>query len=193
VKIFALSFLLPVFFGAVSAFGQKTIRQVDFQNFTYTALCGAEKEIDAVPVKATDGTIKNARLVDGIYQAIDENLPMYFDVEKPLYGDLTGDGKEEAVIRAQCSNGGTGQPTEGFIYTMRGGKPFLLARLESGDRGHLGIVGVKIQGKNLIVTRNDPQGASDCCATHTLTFVLKWDGKKFAYVGKSVRRKIIFL
>lgn len=186
------SILFLICFCTVSAFAQKNIRGVDFQNFTYRALCGAEDEKDAAEIKAVGGTIKNARLVDGVYRTIDENLPMYFDVHRPIYADLTGDGKEEAVIKAECNNGGTGQPTEGFIYTMRGGKPFLLARLESGDRGHYGIVDLKIKDGNLIVTRNDPQGGSDCCATHTLASTLRWNGKKFIVRGKPVRRKIIF-
>lgn len=188
--VLIVSVILCVF--VISSPAQKSIRQVDFQNFTYRVLCGVEDAKDATRIKTIGGTIKNAKLVDGIYQWIDEKLPMYFDIHKPIYGDLTGDGKEEAVIKAECNNGGTGQPTEGFIYTLKAGKPFLLARLESGDRGHYGIVEIKIRNKNLIVTRNDPRGGSDCCATHTLTSTLRWNGRKFAAVGKPVRRKIIF-
>ena len=191
-KNFTAFVLLFMSFSAVSVFAQRNIRRVNFQNFTYRALCGAENEKDATKIKVKNGTIKNAKLVDGVYQWIDESLPMYFDVNKPLYGDLTGDGKEEAVIEAQCNNGGTGQPTEGFIYTLKNGRPFLLARLESGDRGFNGIVDIKIRVGNLVVTRNEREGASDCCATHTLTKTLKWNGKKFIVIGKPIRRKIKF-
>lgn len=174
-----------------SAFSQTNIRRVDFKNFTYFALCGASAEKDAWKATVKKATIKNTKLIGDVYKPIDENLPAYFDIGKIIYGDLTGDEREEAVITSDCNTGGTGQFTEGYIYTLKGGKPVLLSRIVGGDRGFGGLVNVRINRRFLFVERNDEEGAANCCATHTLTTKFRWNGKKFVAVGKPLRKKIV--
>lgn len=170
---------------------QTDIRKIDFQNFTYQPFCAGDETNDVyATIKVTGGTIKNVKLVGDEYQQIDENLPNYFDVEKPIYGDIDGDGKDEAIITSVCNTGGTGQFDEGYIYTLKKGKPVLLTRFQGGDRGFGGIVSVKFEKGSLVVERNDSVGGANCCAEFTLTDHYKWNGGKLVAVGKSVRREL---
>ncbi len=158
---------------------QREIRSVDFRDFTYNAYCG-----DSPPEgKTVEVTVKN-----GKYESGGESFPSYFEIVVDAYGDLDGDGKEEAAVSSLCNTGGTGQFSEGYIYTMKNGKPALLAHFEGGDRGYGGLQSVKIKNGFLFVERND--GAANCCAEETLTTKHRWNGRKLVEVGSPVRRKL---
>ncbi len=158
---------------------QGEIRLVDFRNFTYNAYCG-----DAPPEgKTVEVTVKN-----GKYEASGENFPSYFEIAVDAYGDIDGDGKEEAAVSSLCNTGGTGQFSEGYIYTVKNGKPVLLTHFEGGDRGYEGLQSVKIKNGFLFVERND--GTANCCADKTLTTKYRWNGKKLVEIGKPVSRRL---
>src|SRR5687768_15295423 len=101
-----------------SAQASADIRRVDFRNFAYKAGIGGEA----------------ASVVDGTFHRDDEDDRLYFEVVDVDYGDLTGDGREEAVVTTLENTGGTGQFTDGLIFTMRDGKPNLLGAVGVGDR-----------------------------------------------------------
>lgn len=114
-----------------------------------------------------------------------------------VYGDLTGDGIEEAVVVTNC---GSMHPVEqAFIFTMRNGKPVLLTRLEQGDRATGGIVssflcegcsdGITIQDGLLIVERMWGRGA--CCPDYTETKTYRWMGRSLVQVRPPQRRKFV--
>ena len=109
------------------------IRKVDFLNFTYHAsLCSQEygsKGIGKI-VRVRNGEFKNKH----VYFAVAEN--------KIIYADLTGDGREEAIVPVDC-----GAITANFsrsevnIYTIQAGHTTLLAatndrELERDYRAH---------------------------------------------------------
>lgn len=159
---------------------QREIRSVDFKDFTYNAYCG-----DSPP----DGETTKVTVKNGKSEAGDgENFPSHFEVAVDAYGDLDGDGKEEAAVSSLCNTGGTGQFSEGYIYTMKNGKPVLLTHFEGGDRGYEGLQSVKIKNGFLLVERND--GKANCCADETLTTKYRWNGKKLVEVGKPISRKL---
>lgn len=160
---------------------QRAIRLVDFENFTYHAYCeGPPSDGD----ETTAVTVKN-----GKYETnSDDDFPRYFEIAVDAYGDLDGDGKEEAAVSSLCNTGGTGQFTEGYIYTMKNGKPVLLTRFEGGDRGFGGLQTVNIKNGFLFVERND--GEANCCADKTLTTKYRWDGKKMVEVGRPISRRL---
>jgi hypothetical protein len=171
-KIFVLFGLMFAF--AFSANAQSDIRKVDFRNFTYE-------------IESLDGEAKEKVTVeDGHYSRDTEDEKYYFSVEDVVYGDLDGDGKEEAAVGIIVNTGGTGQFSSGLIYTMRGGKATLLTTFEGGDRAYGGIVGAKIVNQTLIVERNAPgEFGAACCAEFIETTRYKWNGAKLVQVGET--------
>jgi hypothetical protein len=57
------------------------------------------------------------------------------------YGDLTGDGNEDAAVQVLCRLGPAASAswTDVFIYSLRKGRAELVARVGSGEKAHGGI------------------------------------------------------
>lgn len=159
---------------ALAAAGRHAIRRVDFRNFTYPDACVGE-----------------AHVVDGQFSEEIEGSPFrwWFSVAGVVYGDLTGDGEEEAVVLTLCNGGGSGVYSSGTVYTMREGKPVPIVDLPVGDRADGGIEGVEIQNGLLVLTRNDGNGAM-CCPEFTVTLTYRVVGNQLVEAAPPVRRKI---
>ena len=165
--------LAATILAAVSAAG---IRTVDFNNFTYPA--------DLLNGSGARGTLT---LRNGTFAF--EDKANYVKVEcghrKVVYGDLTGDGQDEAVVTLWCSTGGTGFFTEAYVYAMQNGHAKLLTSLAGGDRGDQGIYRVSIANQQLMIVRGDvTEGV--CCPDRFTETAYKWNGKSFVVQG--VRR-----
>ncbi len=176
-KLFILFSLMFTF--VLSANAQNDIRKVDFRNFTYD-------------IQSLDGENKSKVTVeDGNYSRMSEDDKYYFSVADVVYGDLDGDGKEEAAVGIIENTGGTGQFSSGLIFTMRGGKPVVLTTFAGGDRAYGGIAGANITGGILTVERNAPGdlGAA-CCAEFIETTRYKWNGKQLVQVGKTESKEL---
>lgn len=100
------------------------IRQVDFLNFTYhSSLCSQEF--------VRDGIGKTVRVRRGEFK----NKDVYFGVDKRMvYGDVTGDGREDAVVSIGCAermaNFGF---SEIYLYAIQAGRATLLAEINDKD------------------------------------------------------------
>jgi hypothetical protein len=174
-KLFILLSLAIAFVFTVNA--QNDIRKVDFKNFTYDVDVFEKKE---------KLTLKN-----GEFDRNTEDDKLFFTVEVEGYGDIDGDGKEEAVVTTMMNTGGTGNFSSGIIFTMKGGKPVILTEFEGGDRAYGGLVSAKIVEKELIVVRNDPgETGGACCAEFHITSKYKWNGKGLVQVGKDIKREL---
>ena len=107
------------------------------------------------------------------------------------YGDVDGDGKDEAVVSSNCNSGGTGQFSEGFVYTLKSGKPVLIGRIEGGDRAYGGIREITIAEGIVTVDRNDPgEFGAACCAEAAIKTNYKWNGKTLVESGKPETREL---
>jgi hypothetical protein len=101
------------------------IRKVDFLNFTYhSTLCSQEygrKGIGKI-VRVRKGEFKNKN----VYFAVADN--------KIIYADVTGDGREDAIVPAECGaiNANFALP-EFYIYTIQDGRTTLLAEINHKD------------------------------------------------------------
>ena len=136
---------------ATVALSQSDVHSVDFKNFTYEPSCAGETP---TKVRVKNGEYSKETKQDGYTDRFD------FQVLAIEYGDVTGDGKDEAVILSNCNTGGTGQFSEGFVYTIRAGKPSLLARVPGGDRADGGLRSITVDGGDLVVEFNDPEKAA---------------------------------
>ncbi|MES1242996.1 MAG: hypothetical protein ABUT39_15375 [Acidobacteriota bacterium] len=159
------------------------IHKVDFRNFTYRPSCADFESSEAnVPVQIAGGKLegKPGSALEGIF----------FDVEEVIYGDLDGDGSDEAVVRTNCNTGGTGQFDEGFVYGMKDGKPVLLGRIPGGDRASGGVRCVRFESGALKVDRvgNDSGAARGVDFVDTETWKLQAGG--LAEAGQPSRRRL---
>lgn len=162
---------------AVAASGQ--IRNVDFRNFTYSVLALSGEDREKITVK------------DGNYSRMEEEDRSYFAVTDVVYGDLTGDGAEEAVVGVVLNTGGTGNFSSGIIFTMKAGKPVVLTEFEGGDRADGGLVGASIENGILTVKRNAPGPSSGACCPEFIDATrYKWNGSRLVEFGKTVRTEI---
>jgi hypothetical protein len=143
---------------------------VDFQNFTYRSEC----------------TDKDVQVRDGEFEEeVPDGQDHLLDVDLPLYGDLDGDGQEEAVIRAFCSPVRTSWV---LIYGLRDGKPVLLDQDGPGYGAMGGIRDVKIENGLLRIETlwTDDGSTANPKAIDTTDHRLQ-DGK-LVEVGETTRR-----
>jgi hypothetical protein len=111
--------------------------------FTVAALlCASGSEQRTYEAVGKD--IQKVDLVPIVYQEarkdFDSGVIHIFNLEIS-FGDLSGDGNEEAVVTVFCR----GAPMSSlvwddfYLYALRDGKPTLIYKGESGDRAHGGI------------------------------------------------------
>lgn len=155
------------------------IRSVDFSNFTYSwdGNLGDPKQTF---------TLKNGELPatrDG-RGMIDEMGVFFSDVK---YGDVTGDGFEEAFVFLSLQTGGSSIPGVLYIYTWQNNRPVLLWSRSTGDRADGGFRDAYAENGNLVVELNSSEGKlGDCCATKFERTKYKWNGKEFREKRKEI-------
>jgi hypothetical protein len=177
--VLALVFVVAA---VVVVFSQNDIRRIDFKNFTYRAHCISDTAQD---VTVKDGEFSEEKQEDGYVDRF------YFKVFDINYGDLNGDGRDEAIVLTVCNTGGTGNFSEGFIFGMKAAKPTLLARIPGGDRAYGGLRKTRVENGLLVVESNDPgpEGGS-CCPQIIVTTKYKLTGNRIVQSGKETRRDI---
>ncbi len=174
--------VVVLLFAAASAFTQSDIRKVDFQNFTYEPSCAGE---ETTKVKVASGEFSEEKKVDEYTERF------FFKVLNIIHGDLNGDKAEEAVILSVCNTGGTGNLTEGFIFSMKRGKPTLVARIPGGDRADGGLRKAWIENGLLVIESNDSEQARGaCCPGGTITQKVRLSGGKLLNVGQPIVRDL---
>jgi hypothetical protein len=141
------------------------IEAIDFENYTYTL----------------DG--QSYKLIGGYYARGAAPNPQWElrVAEAPYYGDLTGDGRNEAVV--VLSHGAVGGPhtVEARVYTLRDGRAALLSTFAvedalSCDLDHY----VDLDDGKLRIER--VYGRAARC-DHNEVREYRWDGAKFMPVG----------
>jgi hypothetical protein len=171
----------------------RSIRSVDFRNFSYPSLPTNKCSMSRVRVRnGTYGSIKNFtrdRTPEGGCWAVDVGL-----IE---YGDVTGDGREEALVVLYAEVGGTSSSSDVFIYTLKNAKPVLLWKFATGDRAEGGLrriyakngqLVVELAGKNKIIGGDlyAPDGTSTgaCCPTVFTRTKYRWVRGRFRQSGE---------
>lgn len=159
------------------------IHKTDFRSYTYRPSCADFESSEAnVPVTVAGGRFEGKPGTD--------LEGTYFEIQEVVYGDLNGDGQDEAVVRTICNTGGTGQFDEGFVFGMKDGKPALLGRIPGGDRASGGVRCVRFEGGALTVERvgNDSGAARGIDFVDTETWKLQAGG--LAESGQAVHRRL---
>lgn len=116
----------------------QTIRSVDLRDRVWTDTCLGSVETH-----------------DGLYRrdpaVADRNA---FHVEAPTYGDLDGDGQDEAIVVSQCVGAGPSLLSNAWVFALREGRAVEVARLGEGDRADGGIAYVAIHDGVIVEGRH---------------------------------------
>jgi hypothetical protein len=160
-----------------------SIRDTDFRSFRYE-------------FRGTAWT-----LVGGVERGAgqDDDPEWRYEFANVSYGDLTGDGREEAVVTITAETGGTLRPHWVFVYAAGPRAPELLWAFETGDRAAGGLKSVSVDdgalvvellGKNMIPSDPATFGAEDdtsqgaCCPSVFTRTRYAWTGRAFALRGQ---------
>jgi hypothetical protein len=108
-----------------------------------------------------------------------------FTLGSVQYDDVTGDGKEDAIVVIHFDTGGTQQSDYIYVYEFQNGRAKLIAYCYTGDRAYSGLYGVYGKGGLLVVELNDPSKMQgDCCSARFIRTKYAWRGGKFVPVGR---------
>jgi hypothetical protein len=160
------------------------IRQVDFKNFTY--------QIGGKRIRLRNGESSGRE-----NWRFDRNFQTRRDYI--AYGDLTGDGNEEAaLVLATQITGAAGTVAQyGDIYTIKNGQVIKLVDFTGTDLGcsvdgwDCHLINVKIERGNLIVDRAEPTSDdSRCCPSMYRSTSYRWDGTRLIEIGKTSLKRI---
>jgi hypothetical protein len=173
-----------------SANDASNIRKVDFRNFTYQSdLCSQEIRGISASVKIRGGSFQNEEVSYGVVG------------NKVFYGDLTADGREEAVVHNSCGElGGNFGLSEIFIYTFDNGRAVLRAKFSdsemerdylrhypSGTLGGVAHNGVKVRNGYLNIERFAE--GSHASPEFLVTLVYKLRSGRLELQGPPARRR----
>jgi hypothetical protein len=178
-----LGILICICTGFASA--QSSIRQVDFKNFKYP-LRGPLLGHSAMSWLGDprNGYSKRPpiRLLRGADEVRSED-GSGFKFDSVQYADVTGDGKEDAIVVLTYYTGGTQTTNYVYIYSLEAGKPKLLDFCFTGDRAYSGLYGVHADNGKLAFDLLDPKMATgDCCSSGYIETRYRWDGIRFVRV-----------
>lgn len=170
------------------------IRQVDFGNFTFPKLPSAKC------------SMKKIHLVNSRYDNPDappDRVPpkggsvdcWSVVLASTNFGDVTGDGEEEAVVTLYAELGGNSSYSDVYIYTLLDGRPTLLWKFMTGDRADGGIRRIYSENGELVVELygvgtiagkqlESSEDVGSCCPKHYTRTKYRWDGKHFQQDGK---------
>jgi hypothetical protein len=197
-KVFACFIVVSIALGAtpVSSAPQsppkKSIRAVDFRNFSFPETEGLHiPHSRKRSFKLKDGSLPETRDKRGF---VDE---MGIDLSQVSYGDVTGDGQEEAILVLSILTGGSAMPNCVYIYTWDQRRPKLLWAFDTGDRADGGLRRVKAENGHLLVElygngktlgkdlyAEDKTNRGACCPTLFTRARYKWTGKGFRLASK---------
>jgi hypothetical protein len=107
-----------------------------------------------------------------------------FTLQSVSFADVTGEGKEDAIVVLLYQTGGTQNTHYVYIYSLEVGKPKLMAYCHTGDRAYLGLYKVYGERGSLVFELLDPARRSgDCCSSRFVRTRYRWHGGQFLKVG----------
>lgn len=143
-----------------------SLMTVDWANFTYNSSCYGNTQ----SFKAHNGKAQNKLI----------HFQMYMPV---TFGDLTGDGQPEAVVRYSCTGADFGG-VHVFVYSGTASHPILLGELPSivkdEQGGNWSVETARITNQMLQLSgRGYSASAPHCCPDLRVGASYRWDGRHF--------------
>ncbi|HEX7312737.1 MAG TPA: hypothetical protein VF297_02390 [Pyrinomonadaceae bacterium] len=142
----------------------QSIRSIDFANFTYPRVGEQRAYIRRKSFTLKGGEYPEHEVEDGMHFV------------RVVYGDVTGDGLEEAIVILGVRTRGSAIPSCVYIYTLRNKRPRLLWGFLTGDRADGGLHKIYDENGELVVELYGPQK--------------RWEGK--AQLMRFTRRRYVW-
>ncbi len=180
---------------AAALFGADGIRNIDFGNFDYPVV---EDSGDAAGRSFWPGEVpgqwrwtpvklkSTVHLVSGRHDftSPDGHSEGYLTVCSITYGDLNGDGKDEAAVDLLRGTEGTANWHYLYVFTLANGSPKLLGTLVSGSRAYGGLVNVEIvRGILLLDFQDEDRRGGDCCSRGIIRVRYRFQEDRFTEQG----------
>ena len=110
-------------------------------------------------------------------------------LESIAYGDLTGDGLEDAVVNLRYSTGGTAAWNYVYVFGMEDGELKVVSVLESGSRAAGGLLRVAVDGRDVVMEFADvSKRVAECCSEGFVRVRYRLDARgEFVEAGERVR------
>jgi hypothetical protein len=166
---------------SASSSAQTDLRHFDFKNFSYP-MTGPKLGHDRL--MWLDSSVPGRiRLVNGNGRLRSEG----FSLRSLEFADVTGDGREDAIVVIHYDTGGTQQTDYIYIYAPSSSGPKLLAYCYTGDRAYSGLHEVFGEQGYLVIELLDPdKQKGDCCSDGLVLTRYKWLNGRFEQIGKPV-------
>jgi hypothetical protein len=164
---------------------------VDFKNFSY----GWSTSVNEGVSSAWDWLKVDARtdlqLIGGMHSFAESGA--YLELASVTYGDIDGDGFDEAAVDLLYSTG-TANRHYLYVYAMPTDQaPTLLGVLKSGSRAQGGLVASEIKEGSLILSFNDEERAEgDCCSRGIIRVFYRFQNGSFVEVGAREKDSLRF-
>jgi len=105
-------------------------------------------------------------------------------LEDVQFGDVSGDGNEEAIVVLRYDTGGTQYSHYVYVYAEQKDGPKLMALFHSGDRADSGLYDVYAEAGKLVVALFDPRKSQgDCCSSGFVRTRYRWNHERFERSG----------
>lgn len=162
------------------------IGKIDFKNFSYP-----------LPRGWQDSDAREVELADGRRPMSKERIGVSYLTVK--FGDVTGDGEDEAFVILKLETAGAAIPQVVYVYTLKNGEPELIWHFRTGDRADGGLKRIYARDGDLFVElfgqdryilgevetmQIDGDEAQLCCPLHFTRTHYKWNGSNFILQGK---------
>jgi hypothetical protein len=153
------------------------IRKIDFHNFTYPSFWKHGSRF----------ALKDGRYVGATAGGATE--PVRISLIDSVYGDVTGDGTEDAMLVLSESVKGSAIPYYVYVYSIHRDQAMLLWFFETGDRAQGGLrrvfsengkLVIELYGKDTYLGGDIFGGSpSACCPSHYTRSRYEWKDKRF--------------
>lgn len=185
-----------------------TIKSVDFCNFTFKNSFGKDShcfsDINEDVAQRGEITVAQCEYVIKPSQSSHSAFDYKFSVEdingnstlnntppQILYGDLTRDGQDEAIVRVGCSAPGLWgeKHEEAYVFALVNGKASAVGLIDWGSQTMGGFKHFEIKNNSLYVDRNYNKNAMNNAdnPTHLLEQIYKWNGRKLNLTSSKKR------
>jgi len=179
------------------------IRSIDFKNFSFAWDSKMENppSYDASPwhwlLSLPQSRIHVVNGVHHFYEPNESQLEHEraprVTVDQVVFGDLGGNGMEEAAVHLNYSSGGTQNWDYLYVYKSADDHLRLMGILKSGERGYGGLYRTAIQNGLLVLDFADPdRRAGDCCSDGYIRVRYRWKNGSFIEEGPRERGNINF-
>lgn len=158
----------------------RDVRKIDFNNFTYDWF-PKNDDVFKKKIVLRDGQNETVHLEGRRYGPLGEDYTEL--LVNVSYADLTGDGREEAIVTIGVSFY-RWLPQCTFVFSEKNGKAVPLWKYETSvyNSGRQ-FRGLRVEGRELVFEEYEEGSAPACCAENYQRRKFAWNGRAFVATG----------